>query len=123
VESTTAYDAERSFAATMRAERLAHGISQTALAADLSTYGVVLDGTAITKMEKGTRAIRLGEAVAICIALGISLEEMVSPEATLGRRVDILRGEIAGYEARMHDARDELSELESLLNRYRRGSQ
>jgi transcriptional regulator with XRE-family HTH domain len=63
----------------MRELREIGGISQTVLAARLEHHDIRLDGTAITRIERGSRAIRLNEAVAIATALDVSLGTLLHP--------------------------------------------
>lgn len=70
---------EETFARRMRQLRDTEGIAQTVLAERLEHRGIKLDGTAITRMERGTRTIRLNEAVAVAAALDVSVDEMLHP--------------------------------------------
>lgn len=63
---------EDQFARRTRLLRDAFGWSQTGLAARLGEHGLKVDGTAITRLERGTRTIRLNEAVAIAHELGFT---------------------------------------------------
>jgi len=70
----------------MRRLREYRDISQTALA---RTVG--LGRCAIVEMEQGRRCIRLGEAMAICDALDVSLDHMLRDEGlvlTVEVRID-----------------------------------
>lgn len=71
---------EWALARHMRAVREAGGLAQTTLAARLNDHGIRVDGTAITRMEGGSRAIRLNEAVAIAAALDMTLPGLLHPE-------------------------------------------
>jgi transcriptional regulator with XRE-family HTH domain len=71
--------AEEVFARRTRELREQEEIPQTVLAERLDIHGIKLDGTAITRIERGTRAIRLNEAVAIAAALDVSLDAMLHP--------------------------------------------
>lgn len=101
---------EQAFSERLRQYREASGISQAALAKQVG-----LDPTAITKIEKGNRSIRLDEAVAITDALrrsslgaSYTLMQMITPTrwdaraalencldhiAQLDHRADLMRGE------------------------------
>lgn len=70
---------EATFSKRVREERESAGLSQTELARKLDGHGLKLDPTAITRLERGSRAIRLGEAVAIAEVLGQPLPEMLRP--------------------------------------------
>lgn len=66
-----------------RALRTEKDLTQAAVAARLEESGLSLDPTAITRIERGSRTLRLGEAVAIAAALDTSLERVlldVAPE-------------------------------------------
>lgn len=65
---------EQAFSERLRQYREASGMSQAALAKQVG-----LDPTAITKTEKGSRSIRLDEAVAIAGALRRTLTQMITP--------------------------------------------
>lgn len=78
---------EEFFANRMRVLRNLQGISQKALAANVcARLGYTVDGTAVTRIEKGQRLIRLGEAVAIADALGVPLAELMPTDDTGGRQ-------------------------------------
>lgn len=76
---------EAVFARRTREVRVGVKITQTELSAhvDIQTSAagrpVKMDPTAITKLEKGTRAIRLNEAVAIANVLDQTVDEMLRP--------------------------------------------
>lgn len=80
----SAAQSEREFARGMRLLRIAGGVSQTQLADHLVRYGINLDGTAITRIEKnaknspGARVLRFGEAVAIADIFGLSVMQVCS---------------------------------------------
>ncbi|HET7386142.1 MAG TPA: helix-turn-helix domain-containing protein [Nocardioidaceae bacterium] len=72
--------AETLFVRRMRERREAEGLTQTQLASNVSKYtGTKLDATAVTRMEKGARTVRLNEAAAIASLFGIGLDEMCTP--------------------------------------------
>jgi len=64
---------------TRRVQRL----SQKDLAEGLSQRGLALDASAISRIEKGSRAIRLSEAAVIADALGFSLSDVEHPRDPL----------------------------------------
>lgn len=86
-EPTTINDAQRiaptpeqTFAARVKERREFLRMSQTQLAQHLRDYqGLDLDGTAITRLERGDRRVRLDEAVAIVTVLGMDLYEAIAP--------------------------------------------
>lgn len=79
-----ASQSEREFARGMRLFRTAKGMSQVEVASRLVAYGIDLDGTAITRIEKnatglpGARVLRFGEAVAIADIFGLSVMQVCS---------------------------------------------
>jgi transcriptional regulator with XRE-family HTH domain len=67
---------EQLFGERVRELRLERDLSQRELAERL--VGLNLDPTAITRIEKGRRALRLGEALAIAAALDTSVERILN---------------------------------------------
>ncbi|MBZ4620982.1 helix-turn-helix domain-containing protein [Mycobacterium avium] len=65
----------RRFGDLVRQHREAKSWSQRRLAQQLEDVGVKLDPSAVTRIERGTREIRLREAVAIAAVLAIDLRE------------------------------------------------
>ena len=70
---------EKRFGETVLEERRVSRISQKVLAGALSARGLALDASAISRIEKGTRAIRLSEAAIIADVLGFSLADVQTP--------------------------------------------
>lgn len=68
-------DVRRNFGESVRRVRQVKGWSQRELADRLD---IRLDPTAITRIENGTRDVKLAEAHSICSALGITIEDAVS---------------------------------------------
>jgi transcriptional regulator with XRE-family HTH domain len=66
-------DVDRRVAANIRRLRLERGMSQESLAAEIRTSFQQLQ-----KYETGTNRITIGRLVAICHALGISLDEITN---------------------------------------------
>lgn len=64
---------EQAVGRRMRFLRNSRGLSQTALADRMTSLGVKVDGSAVTRMERGTRTITVNEAVTIAEALDVSL--------------------------------------------------
>lgn len=94
---------EQIFREWLRHVREKQELSQTALAAKVG-----LDPTALTKIEKGTRSVRLNEAVSLASALGQRLEDMVSEKPPPS-----LRELLAAAEARVQQLDDALRQLGS----------
>ncbi|KAA1426473.1 helix-turn-helix domain-containing protein [Nocardioides antri] len=126
--STSANDGatpEEVFAARVRSERERQGLSQARVADRMRLVGVDIDATAITRIERGERRVRLNEAVALAQALQLELQELVMPDAgsleeQLKRAVEVAqRAEVAatywGEEARL--ARDRLVRIEQWMVR------
>ncbi|MCR4525662.1 helix-turn-helix domain-containing protein [Kocuria rhizophila] len=61
----------------MRELRTQRGYSQKRLADELTARGVELDTSAVSRMEKGTRALRLSEAMAVADVLSTTLDQMI----------------------------------------------
>ena len=55
------------------------GLSQKAMADLLTERGLAVDASAISRIEKGARAIRLSEAAIIAVVLGFSLADIERP--------------------------------------------
>jgi transcriptional regulator with XRE-family HTH domain len=69
---------ESTFANKLRQLRVESGLSQSQLAAALADrHGITLDPTAITRLEGGSRSLRLDEAVALADVLGTSVDRML----------------------------------------------
>jgi len=79
---------ESVFARRMREVRDERAVSQASLAAVMAADGGPrLDSTAITRMERGSRAVRLDEAVAVARALDVPLDSLLRPETPLGEQL------------------------------------
>jgi transcriptional regulator with XRE-family HTH domain len=78
---------ELTFARRVRELREALGLSQIQLATTLTLKGVKIDPTSITRLEKGTRGVRLDEAVAIAEVLDRTVDEMLRPVLPPGEQV------------------------------------
>ncbi|RLZ02888.1 hypothetical protein CWC38_08715 [Kocuria tytonicola] len=61
----------------MRELRAQRGYSQKRLADELTAGGVELDASAVSRMEKGTRSLRLSEAMAVAEVLSTTLDRMI----------------------------------------------
>lgn len=58
--------------------RQARGVSQRALAEILTADGMTADASAVSRIEKGTRSVRLTEALTIARALDVDLDDLVA---------------------------------------------
>lgn len=86
-DSNSDETAEGRFSARLLETRRAAGLSQTELA-----RRVGLDPTAITKIEKRSRSIRLNEAVALANALATTVDELIRPTIDRQAVVRLLGG-------------------------------
>lgn len=80
---------EQRFGSMVFESRRALGMSQKELSDELVTQGLMLDNSAVSRIEKGTRALRLSEAIVIARVLRFSLadfEEAVPPAEDFARR-------------------------------------
>ena len=70
---------EAAFARALAEKRPLLGMSQADLAQRIyETTGIKLDPTAITRLERGSRGLRLNEASAIAGALGTTVQDMLA---------------------------------------------
>lgn len=89
------------FAERLRETRRTARLSQAELASRISALtGTPLPATAITKIEKGERAVRLDEAVAAARALEVPLSALVSEETPTDARIRELREELVRQQSR-----------------------
>lgn len=114
---------EHVFARRTRELRDRLGISQVQLATTLAARGVRIDPTSITRLERGTRGIRLNEAVAIARAFGQTVDEMLRPAlppaeqlSEAERQADLARWRAAQAVAEMEAARDRVDRLRAALD-------
>lgn len=127
-------DVSETFARRLRAERELAGVSQTELASRVSVaLGVTFYSTAVTKIEKRDREVKLEEAVALAHALNLPLvalitepdavqveldrarDDLLDTEATLTRT----RRNIEQWQADAERLRERIAELEALRDRRR----
>ncbi len=76
---TNVLNVRPTFASRVRQIREGLGWSQEELARRLAEIGLRLDPTAITRIERGDRAVRIEEAVAIAQALRSPLNALLQP--------------------------------------------
>ena len=96
-------------------------VSQKQLAELLTRGGLPLDASAISRIEKGTRAIRLSEAVAIADVLGFSLadvEEGRDPQDDLERQRKNLDAALDEVHREMMAAGDAVAEIVFLVEQH-----
>lgn len=75
-------DFEVEFGARMNAARRAKKVTQRQLADALMEAGVSLDSPQISRIEQGKKLVRLREAAAIAMALGVDLN-VLTPTTTV----------------------------------------
>lgn len=69
-----------SFGQNLRAARAQKGWSQRELASALEECGVRLDPSAVTRIERGTREVKLREAATMADCLNVDLNELLIPQ-------------------------------------------
>lgn len=74
---------EQAFGQAVHAHRVQKGWSQRELAERLESAGVGVDASAVSRIEKGTRAVRLSEAVILAQVLDVPLETLLVPPGRL----------------------------------------
>lgn len=88
--------AEEEFGRAMRRGREDLGLSQRAFASKLVDAGLAVDASAVSRIENGTRAVRIGEAAIIAAVLNLNVSEMLTGQ---------------GSRQRLEDHRDEANKL------------
>lgn len=73
---------EESFGRMVAFTRERKGLSQRELAERLAAVGMKVDGPAVSRLEKGTRALKLAEAYKVAEALDVSLQLLLSVAQT-----------------------------------------
>lgn len=109
------------FARRLRNERGLAGLSQADLA-DLLTdlLGVKVHATAITKIEKREREVRITEAVAAAEALRLPLAALLRDEDAIGEQIGELRRELGLAEWRVDQASTALQQAQESVTIIRR---
>ncbi|MEZ2390862.1 helix-turn-helix domain-containing protein [bacterium RCC_150] len=104
--------AEESFGASVSAIRTSLDLSQREFAARLTEKGMPVDASAVSRIEKGTRSVRLVEAMAIAEVLDVDLGRLVvGAESPLQEFRRMRR--YADYA--LHDLQENLSQAAFLL--------
>ena len=101
--------------------RRAQGMSQKVLADVLSEKGLALDASAISRIEKGARAICLSEAAIIAEVLGFTLAEIEHPRDPEHDFVRLRNSIDSGLEATWKSAlqvAEAVEELDWLLEKH-----
>lgn len=96
---------EHAFAAQLREQRRASGLTQAELARRVSKYlPAPMGSTVITKIESGSRPVRLDEAVYMAIVLEVPLAALVVDRDPREVALDELRQELARRQSRAAEA-------------------
>lgn len=112
---------ERRFTRRLREERERAGISQAAIAEYLTEQlEHRVDASALSRMEKGVRAVRLDEAVAIADILGVELEALLRDRDSVDDEIDELQRDLALDEHRAAQARHEAEQAMASAEAARR---
>lgn len=84
---------EERFGAAVNHFRLRRGWSQRDLADKLTRLGMPVDASAVSRIEKGTRSVRLTEAMTLADALDVELDSLVFGSRTPAQEFKGLRRE------------------------------
>lgn len=82
---------EKTFALKLRARREAAGLTQQQLAGQVNAAGYRMYQSTIAKIETGSRAIRLNDAVALAAALDLPLTDLLDDGDASHRAVTAAR--------------------------------
>lgn len=97
------------FARRLREERARAGLTQTDVARQLSERtGTKIDSSALTRVEKGQRAVKLEEALALAEILGEPLDTLLHDEPEDERRLADLEHELVEAQWRASAIEDQL---------------
>lgn len=103
----------RNFGDNVRRARAVKGWSQRRLAEALDIRGVKLDPSAVTRIERGAREVKLREAAAIAQCLGVDIQELITPA---GREpLAVILQTLKSATDRMQAGRSALAEMASYL--------
>lgn len=109
------------FARRLRQERGRAGLSQAALAERLAeVLDQKVDASAITRIEKLERAVRLDEAVVIADVLDVPLEAMLHDRINVDERISELERDLSQASWRANQAKEELERAQQQLLAIRR---
>jgi transcriptional regulator with XRE-family HTH domain len=101
-------EVESEFGQNVRTHREEWEWSQREFATRLTAFGMSVDASAVSRLEKGTRAVRLGEASIIADVLQVELDELLSGDDS-PRRVFSAERNFANRS--MNEARSALSDM------------
>jgi transcriptional regulator with XRE-family HTH domain len=111
----------QTFARRLREERTRAGLSQAALAERLTALlGQKVDASAITRIEKHERAVRLDEAVVIAELLDLPLPAMLRDSESVDEQVAELRRDLSLAQWRASQAEEELQQAQDSMTAIRR---
>lgn len=114
MSTNAASEARAAFASRVKQTREERGWSQEELARRLEELGLRLDPTAITRLERGSRAVRVEEALLLSMVLGVPLVMLLTPEKPhLQARLDETR-----LQQQLAETRARLAEGEALRGRH-----
>jgi transcriptional regulator with XRE-family HTH domain len=108
---------EEVFGRRMRQERERLAITQGGLANGLGELGMKLDPTAVTRIEKGDRGLRLNEALAIAQVLGCTLDYLLDPYPTpsLDDEIERLVERLDEVDQRVHAAQTQAEHAQAMV--------
>ncbi|GAA1350963.1 hypothetical protein GCM10009636_10710 [Arthrobacter koreensis] len=111
----------QTFARRLREERGRVGLSQAALADRLAeVLNQKIDASAITRIEKYERAVRLDEAVVIAELLDVPLEAMLHDRESVDDQIAELRRDLSLAQWRASQAEEELQQAQDQMSWIRR---
>ncbi|WP_442545194.1 helix-turn-helix transcriptional regulator [Arthrobacter sp. KN11-1C] len=111
----------QTFARRLREERIRAGLSQAALAERLSELlDQKVDTSAVTRIEKHERAVRLDEAVVIAELLDLPLPAMLRDSETVDEQVAELQRDLSLEQWRASQAEAELQQAQESMAAIRR---
>lgn len=109
------------FARRVREERQRSGLSQAVLAAHVSALlDYKVDGSSVTRIEKGERSVRLPEAVVIAEALGIPLAALLRDRAGIDDEIAELERDLSQEVYRASRAEEELERARAAVRAVER---
>jgi transcriptional regulator with XRE-family HTH domain len=106
----------QTFARRLREERIRAGLSQATLAERLTELlNQKVDASAITRIEKHERAVRLDEAVVIAELLDLPLPAMLRDSESVDEQVAELRRDLSLAQWRASQAEEELQQAQESM--------
>jgi transcriptional regulator with XRE-family HTH domain len=106
----------QTFARRLREERIRAGLSQSTLAERLTELlNQKVDASAITRIEKHERAVRLDEAVVIAELLDLPLPAMLRDSESVDEQVAELRRDLSLAQWRASQAEEELQRAQESM--------